>query len=363
MQEFQLEEYLSHGVERIVKEILALSASNPRESMFMLHFAGAEKKARILRARAEAAGEHIPPFLISSITEQCNLHCKGCYAQANCASQNRLGRRELTASQWEDLFSQAEELGISFILLAGGEPLTRIDVLEAAASHKKLIFPVFTNGTMMDRECLKLFDSCRNLIPVLSIEGGPEATDSRRGVGVYRSLQRSMEALRERKLLFGSSITVTTENIREVTSDEFVDGLKMQGCKAVIYVEYVPVGQDNTCLAPGEEERRFLERKLLGLRECCRDMLFISFPGDEKSSGGCLAAGRGFFHINAHGGAEPCPFSPYSDTSLLHTSLREALHSPLFRKLQGNGLLEKAHTGGCVLFQQEQQIKNLLEAQ
>ena len=48
-------------------------------------------------------------------------------------------------------------------------------------------------------------------------------------------------------------------------------------------------------------------------RENMEDMIVVSFPGDEKSSGGCLAAGRGFFHINSHGGAEPCPFSPYSE--------------------------------------------------
>ena len=89
-------------------------------------------------------------------------------------------------------------------------------------------------------------------------------------------------------------------------------------------------------------------------------MVFISFPGDEKSSGGCLAAGRGFFHINAFGGAEPCPFSPYSDTSLKNISLKDALNSPLFLKLRENGNLEKEHIGGCVLFEQEQEVKKLL---
>lgn len=52
--------------------------------------------------------------------------------------------------------------------------------------------------------------------------------------------------------------------------------------------------------------------------------------GDEKSYGGCVAAGRGFFHINSHGGAEPCLFSPYSDINVRDTSLWEALKSKLF---------------------------------
>ncbi|MBQ8537860.1 MAG: radical SAM protein, partial [Clostridia bacterium] len=108
------------------------------------------------------------------------------------------------------------------------------------------------------------------------------------------------------------------------------------------------------------EERACLKARLSALRAAYEDMLFVSFPGDEKSSGGCLAAGRGFFHINSHGGAEPCPFSPYSDVSVKDTSLREALHSPLFTALRQGNLLTEDHSGGCVLFEKEEQVKTLL---
>ena len=89
-------------------------------------------------------------------------------------------------------------------------------------------------------------------------------------------------------------------------------------------------------------------------------MLFLSFPGDEKTSGGCLAAGRGFFHINSHGGAEPCPASPYSDINVKDTSLLEALNSKLFKSLRDGGLLMDDHEGGCVLFEHEDEVKKLL---
>lgn len=90
------------------------------------------------------------------------------------------------------------------------------------------------------------------------------------------------------------------------------------------------------------------------------DMVFISFPGDEKSSGGCLAAGRGFFHINSHGGAEPCPFSPYSDMNVKDTSLREALHSPLFTALRDRNVLMEEHSGGCVLFERREIVEAIM---
>ena len=89
-------------------------------------------------------------------------------------------------------------------------------------------------------------------------------------------------------------------------------------------------------------------------------MVYVSFPGDEKSSGGCVAAGRGFFHINSHGGAEPCPFSPYSDINVRDTSLRDALNSALFRALRENGHLLEDHAGGCVLYEKRDLVEALL---
>ena len=90
------------------------------------------------------------------------------------------------------------------------------------------------------------------------------------------------------------------------------------------------------------------------------EIVFVSFPGDEKSSGGCLAAGRGFFHINSHGGAEPCPFSPYSDISVVDTSLRAAMNSRLFLELRDGGHLMEDHAGGCVLYEKRQLVEQLL---
>lgn len=89
-------------------------------------------------------------------------------------------------------------------------------------------------------------------------------------------------------------------------------------------------------------------------------MVYISFPGDEKSSGGCVAAGRGFFHINSHGGAEPCPFSPYSDINVRDTSLQEAMNSRLFRELRDGGYLLEDHPGGCTLYERRADVARIM---
>ena len=358
--EFDLQQYLTSGIERFVSDLIRATLKNPRESAFMAKFALASRTAARKRRAAEDAGEHIPSFLIASITSQCNLHCAGCYSRCNHATVDAEPVRQLTAEEWARVFGEADELGISFILLAGGEPMLRRDVMEAAAKLPNLLFPIFTNGTFMDERYYALFDRCRNLIPIMSIEGEKKITDARRGSGVYDRLISNMDQLCQRGLIFGASVTVTTQNLYEVTSDAFLKKLSDRGCKAVIFVEFVPVTDDSRELAPGDRERETLRKEIERLRNDHPEMVYISFPGDEKSSGGCVAAGRGFFHINSHGGAEPCPFSPYSDINVRDTSLREALDSRLFRELRDGGYLLEDHPGGCTLYERRADVERIM---
>jgi len=61
-------------------------------------FIAAQKSHTLLRRDNAVNGMDIPAFLIASITNNCNLHCKGCYAQANekyCSSS-----APLPAGRW-----------------------------------------------------------------------------------------------------------------------------------------------------------------------------------------------------------------------------------------------------------------------
>ncbi|MCH5287508.1 MAG: radical SAM protein [Christensenellaceae bacterium] len=359
---FDLERYLTGGVEQIVKGLVKGAAFHPRAGLFMAQYALASKRASALRQDAEERGEHIPPFLIASITSLCNLHCAGCYARSLDTCVDGVPTEQMTGDDWLRVFTEARELGIGFILLAGGEPMVRRDVLEAAGQVPEILFPIFTNGTLMTGDMLNLLERRRNLAPVMSIEGGETETDRRRGKGVWAQVSEAMAQMRRRHILFGASVTVTTENLAEVTSEAFLRGIAGMGCKAVVFVEYVPTEDGTDSLALDDAGRETLARKLDLLRQQEDLPLMISFPGDEKNSGGCLAAGRGFFHINSHGGAEPCPFSPYSDFNVKEHSLREALQSKLFRALRDEGLLMEEHDGGCVLFRQRRQVEALLGA-
>lgn len=357
-QSFDLKTYLENGVEHVVKDILKATASNPRESAFMAKFA--------LRAKASAsvrAGSQMPPFLIASITSVCNMHCKGCYVRGIGACQDAddtADGKMLRADDWRGVFRQASDAGVCFIIIVGGEPLLRPDVIEVCAEFPEILFPVFTNGTLLNDRYLRLFEQHRNLVPILSLEGDRGATDARRGEGIYDDLLACMTSMKSAGLLFGTSITVTTENNHAVTDIRFIQEMQRQGCKAVFFVDYVATSEDDRSLEPAEPHREHMKQTMALLRRDYPGMIFISFPGDEKASGGCLAAGRGFFHINAFGGAEPCPFSPYSDVNVKNTPLVEVAHSKLFMALHESGMLMEDHPGGCVLASSDAQVKALL---
>ncbi len=354
--------YMAESIRNILATAYLNVLGNPREARFVAKMQRTISNAeRRRKAYLEKEGVAVPPFLIASIATTCNLQCKGCYARKNGIAGDTPTKETLTPDQWGTIFREAAELGISFCLLAGGEPLTQCSILEAAAATSDIIFPVFTNGTMIGAVYTEFFKRNLNLIPVISLEGEMAATDERRGNGVFQRALLSMEMLHKEKLFFGTSITVTTENYREVTSEAFLSHLAELGCRLVFYVEYVPFDETSAHLAFRDEHVAEMEQIVEQRREQYKGMIFLSFPGDEKALDGCMAAGRGFFHIGPDGSAEPCPFSPYSDTNAAHDGLRASLASPLFLKIRTARALGWEHTGGCTLYEHRDEVEALLQ--
>ena len=359
----QLDEYMSGSISRIMTKAYRNVLSNPREAKFAFRMQTLFQKSVKRRQKVkEKEGFDVPPFLISSISTTCNLHCKGCYARSNGIADDIEDKRKptLTPEQWQRIFAEAADMGINFSLLAGGEPMMRRDILEAVAEVKDMIFPIFTNGTLIGPTYLDFLRKNLNMVPIISIEGTAMGTDERRGKGVFQRAMQSMELLKGEDLFFGTSITVTTENYHLVTSSEFIDKLRSYGCKIVFFIEYVPTEEGTEHLAFTDEHVAEMEELLETRRTEYEDIIFLSFPGDEKALGGCLASGRGFFHIGPDGSAEPCPFSPFSDSNVAEMGMRRALQSPLFQKIRLARALGWEHTGGCTLFEHREEVERML---
>lgn len=355
--------YMSGSIRNIMAKAYRNVLSNPREAKFAYRMQRLFEKSEKRRHKVlDEEGLEVPPFLISSIATTCNLHCKGCYARNNGIAEDKEESRKetLTPQQWRTIFTEAAAMGINFSLLAGGEPMMRKDILEQIAEVQDMIFPIFTNGTLIGPSYIEFLHEHLNLVPIISIEGTAMGTDERRGRGVFKRAMQSMQMLKEADLFFGTSITVTTENMHIVTSDDFISQLRSDGCKIIFYVEYVPTEPGTEHLAFADEHVAMMEQLLAQRRSDYNDIIIISFPGDEKALGGCLASGRGFFHIGPDGSAEPCPFSPFSDSNVAQLGVREALKSPLFRKIRAARALGWEHTGGCTLFEHREEIEKMV---
>ncbi len=99
---FDIQAYMTQGIETLVADALKAALKNPRESAFLLRFAAASRVASRKRRRAEEKGEHVPPFLIASFTSSCNLHCAGCYSRCNHATVDSEPVSQLTAASFAE---------------------------------------------------------------------------------------------------------------------------------------------------------------------------------------------------------------------------------------------------------------------
>lgn len=325
----------------------------PKSAASMLKVAAHETKSRIVRKKWLKEDVVVPPLLIVSATDRCNLHCKECY------SENACREKEMKKERIAEVLDEASSTGCSTVLLAGGEPLLSPDWIYSVAEHSELLGLVFTNGTLLDSEWCEFFASHRNMIVLFSVEGSPERTDKRRGTGVTEKIKEAMKELYKKKVPFGISVTTGSHNIAEVTSDDFVSPYIDLGCRLVIYVEYVTI-KENKEFSPLSRDEKLKLSEYCAAKIPSRKAVYIVFPGNEDIYDGCLAAGRGFVHITASGSLSPCPFAPYSDSNLSETPFIEALKSPLLKALRAESNLLHEGIGGCSLRGREDWIKKII---
>jgi MoaA/NifB/PqqE/SkfB family radical SAM enzyme len=340
------------------KDAVRITLKEPAKSLFFLRTVLWQKKAARVRWKWQKSGLHVPALLIVSVTSKCNLRCKGCYAFAHDKGQSKAP--ELSDARLRALVAEANELGISTILFAGGEPLIRKELLTITKDFPFIIFPIVTNGTLIDEITLDHFRSQRNVIPVVSIEGNERDTDERRGVGMHKRLQKAMEEMHAKGVFFGCSLTLTRSNFATITEDRFIESLIDAGTKLILLLEYVSVeaGTEDWILTDGQ--RSMLVHKTERFRTQF-PAIFIEIPGDEEQYGGCLAAGRGFVHVSPDGDLEPCPVSPYSDTNVRQLSLKEALQSRLLQAIRQRHETFSEMEGGCALWTEREWVRSLLQ--
>lgn len=346
---------MNHSLKTVLWDAVKVSRGQPAFLLFMAKALYYQYAALKNRLKHENQGVHVPPFIILSVTSKCNLNCQGCFAKA----QKHKPQNELKISRINKIFKEAVELGTSIFLIIGGEPLLRTELFDVTKLYPQIIFPVFTNGIFLNKEKIKLFKQQRQLIPIISIEGDIHQTDERRGKGIYQNFLKISKDLQKNRLFFGVSLTITRKNFKTVTSVQYINSIVKTGCKLFFFVEFIPTHAKSENLVLTKQQKKQILTIMKNLRKKF-PALFIAFPGDEEQFGGCLAAGRGFVHINSEGNVEPCPFSPYADTNLNKLSLKEALQSKFLQEIRENHHKLTETKSGCALWENRDWVESIL---
>jgi MoaA/NifB/PqqE/SkfB family radical SAM enzyme len=311
--------------------------------------------AELRRRRLERRiGAPIPWVVAVSPTMDCNYDCRGCY------SRGRPTEDELSVRELDDLFTEAENLGVLAIVVTGGEPLLRDDLLEAFRRHQRLLFVLITNGSLVTDKVARAIAESGNVIALVSIEGFPSDTDERRRAGAHGVALRAFERFCDADTCFGFAAMNTAVSTDHLAADAFLDQMEKLGCALGFLTEYVPTGaalELEWRVANGE--RAAFRRRVLELRKRSRIVL-VQFPHDEYGEDNrCTAAGRASLHIGSRGEVEPCPFVPISCDNIRRGGLTAACRSPFMRAIRERPDLLRRERLACALFEHQAELEEI----
>ena len=298
---------------------------------------------------------NIPWAILLDPTSACNLHCTGCWAAEYGHKLN------LTYDEIDNIITQGKELGVYMYIYTGGEPLVRKkDLIRLCEKHSDCVFLCFTNATLIDEEFADEMLRVGNFVPAISLEGFEEATDGRRGNGVYQKVTKAMALLREKKLIYGISCCYTSANYDSITSEEFYDSMIDLGAYFVWYFHYMPVGNDaEPELLPSPEQRTGVYEKIRHYR-ATKPLFAMDFQNDAEYVGGCIAGGYRYLHINANGDIDPCVFIHYSDSNIRNKTLLEALRSPMMMAYHRNQPFNENMLRPCPMLENPQKLREMV---
>jgi MoaA/NifB/PqqE/SkfB family radical SAM enzyme len=285
----------------------------------------------VLMERCKAEHGITPPaVMLISPSMRCNYRCHGCYA----ASYER--KDDMKPEVFDRVLTEAENIGLNFFVILGGEPFIYPELLDTIKKHKNSFFQIYTNGSYIDRDMARRLVELGNVAPQLSVNGPAEYTDPSRGDGAFSQVMTAMDNLREAGCVFGFSSLLTRDNIDVICSEEWIDLLIEKGALYGWLFLYMPVGDNpNMELMPTPEQRNNLRAAIKHYRQT-KPILAADFWSDGALTGGCIAGGRLYFHINHRGDVEPCIFCHFSTHNINECSLIEALGSPFFSSIRDN---------------------------
>ena len=298
-------------------------------------------------------GAVFPPFLFISVTQRCDLACKGCWATG---VEKPVDMSEALLHQ---IVTEGREQGCRFFGILGGEPLLLPWLPDFFRRHRNLYFQLFTNGQRLDDALARKLRKAGNVSPLISIEGNALSYAARRGAGTaYETALTAIDACRRQGLVTGVATSISTSNFNDVVNPAFLDDMVARGAHYVWYYLYRPSGPEpGFGEALNDTQVREARRFLLEQRRRCRTAVIIDAYWDHEGNALCPAATGISHHINACGEVEPCPPIQCADCRVEPGQVAARItESPLLAAFRAE---IPRLTRGCVLMDHPRELAEL----
>lgn len=306
-------------------------------------------------------------------TAGCNLSCRHC--RRLDLFGGGLAPGDMETVDCIRLVDSIAAFARPILVLSGGEPLVRPDILEIAAhaAGRGLTVALATNGTMVeDTLAGKIVEAGVRRVSISFDGATPEVHDSFRGLpGSFEKALAGFRALKERGMSMQVNCTVARHNVHQL--EDIVRLALDNGAEALHFFMLVPVGcgvelsrEMQLESAKYEEVLNWIydksvEHPLLQLKATCAPHYFriaLQRGGVEamraKGHGhgamhqmtrGCLA-GTAVCFVSHKGEVFPCGYLPVAAGNVRETPLEKIWNeSHLFQVLRDTGNL----TGKCGL--------------
>ena len=259
--------------------------------------------------RRKKRGDVFPPFVFISVTQRCNMTCKGCWATG-------VGEPvDMTPERLHAIVTESASKGCRFFGVLGGEPLLLPWLPDFFDAHPQFYFQLFTNGRFLDDACARRLRAAGNVSPLISVEGvGPSYAARRGDAGAYDGALDALACCKRHGLVTGVATSVSASTFNDVVTPDFIDDMVERGAHYVWYYIYRPSGPVPCFEEALDDERvRALRRFLLEQRKRCHAAVIIDAYWDHEGRALCPAATGISHHVSAAGQVEPCPPVQCSD--------------------------------------------------
>ncbi len=185
------------------------------------------------------------------LTSGCNFNCKTCYIHSTNAGPHEEG--ELSAEEWLSIGKQAADAGTVFVLLTGGEPLSRRDFAEIYTGLKKLglMISVNTNGALLTGDIAELLEKNPPMRLNISLYAdNPEGYMRACGVNAYDTVIKNIRRMKNAGISVKLNVSFSEYNAdryREISA--LIDSLELH-CQTSVYM-YPPVRRQDPSDAAG----------------------------------------------------------------------------------------------------------------